>query len=400
MEDYLGLVYLFGLLWSVSLLFFTERYWTNRRSLFVIGMIPLGIILAFRYSGTDTYQYETLLWYSYLSGQPTGMEPGFDLLARWLTNLWGSPLAALRAIGVIFVGALTVFLWRSDPKERFFLLAFFIPVFFFQYGMNAIRAGLAVASLLLAWQSLRRNHWASAIAFGFLGPFFHLTILVPVTVLLFVESLRIGRRGWIIWVTIGLINAVLLLWHWDYVQAKLDFYFGNKLSTIHTVYSPQVPGMSRTAMALVLLIGLTTLPLSWGLKIFSWLTLGIPTLFFQILAYYSAWVGIRFVELMVVTLPLFTLRLLDLEHMSPFRTKSFFLALSIAAIIGSAFNYKNFVQDYNGRLTGSLTPFLPYRTVLHHQPCPPSYYFPWALPWKCPLLDLDNLGGVSQPIPR
>lgn len=400
MEDRLGLVYMLGIIWSFGLLLAYER-WIKKRGLLLAGIVPLGAILTLRYSGTDTYSgYEVALWYSYLSGQPTGMEPGFDFLARWLTQITGSPTWAVRLLAVLFVAGLALFLWRSDYRERYFLLIYFIPVFFYQYGMNAVRAGLALTFLLLSWQSLRRGQWGPAVGLGLLAPLFQMTSLVVMGIFLLAETLRLGRKGLVILGIGALVILGLAFFNRERIEAKLISYFWNQNPSLHTVYTPQAPGLSRTAMLFVLLVGLTTLPLSGKPKALSWAILGGMTFSFQILSYYAGFAGIRLLELLTFALPLFVLRLA--EFLEPIQIRGFFLALGLASVLGFSFNYKNFWADYGGRLTGSPTPFLPYRTVIDYQPCRPSYHYPWALPWRCPILDMekDPLGPTEQPFPR
>jgi hypothetical protein len=98
---------------------------SRRRGFLLLLFSPLVLIVVLRYSGTDTYGvYEVALWHTFRTGLPTGFEAGFDALFRSLLGLTGSPVWAVKGVGVLFGFLLALFLSRSDPLERrfFFLL--------------------------------------------------------------------------------------------------------------------------------------------------------------------------------------------------------------------------------------------------------------------------------------
>jgi hypothetical protein len=66
-------------------------------------------------------------------------------------------------------------------------------------------------------------------------------------------------------------------------------------------------------------------------------------------------------ELAAFATPLVALRLA--EGLSEKELRGLTLALVLAGGLGGAFNQKNLWEDRGGRLTGTLTPFIPYRTV-------------------------------------
>lgn len=170
--------YIATLAWAYVCFLLSLRQPLRKQFLFALaGLLPLTLLAVFRYSGTDTEIYEYILWIAHTTGRPTGFEPAFDWLARGLVALTGSEVLAVRLMALAYGLLLAIFVYRSDRTERYMLFLFFIPAFFFQYGMNAVRAGLGLALILLSWQSLRRNNPVSAGILGLLAPFFHVSVL-------------------------------------------------------------------------------------------------------------------------------------------------------------------------------------------------------------------------------
>jgi len=111
------------------------RVLTGYRGLFfaLVAILLLGFIAIFRGSvGTDTSAYEhifdalrTLFGYD-------GYEPGFSILVWMLSWFTESNVVLVRLVSVLFVFGLIIYILRSDEDELFILLAYFLPVFFYQ----------------------------------------------------------------------------------------------------------------------------------------------------------------------------------------------------------------------------------------------------------------------------
>ena len=255
MIDPLGLVYVVGILWGYALFLFWERA-PERRGVFLLLFSPLVLLLVLRYSGTDTYNYELALWHTLRTGLSTGFEVGFDALARFLLHLTGSPVAAVRGVGVLFGLLLVLFLWRSDSLERRFFFLFFLPAFFFPYGMNALRAGLVLALLLLAWQEMRRGRGLSALGLAALAPLFHTSALVAVGLLAVGELWRWGKKELLALGALALLGLSLLALEGDRLVEKVHLYLGpGGGEGGPSVLTPEAPGASRTLMVGLVLGG-------------------------------------------------------------------------------------------------------------------------------------------------
>ncbi|WP_158539598.1 EpsG family protein [Meiothermus sp. QL-1] len=362
-------VYILGLATSyLSIALWQLRVLVNR-VVFSLPILFIGLIIVFRYSGTDTYGiYENILK-SILEGQESellsGLEPGFVTLSKISLWITGSEIWALRFIGLIFILLVLGFIVRADKLEIKFAFLYFIPLLIYQYGMNAVRAGLALALTLLAWQALRRGNWA---LFGFLGTvslLFHYSIALVLGLILLGEILRASPKlPRLIVILLGFttITSLLLLTRWDYFESKITLY-----SDYESPYA--YSGLSRTGIILLIwvlfliaVVNKTKTTFTPVIRTFTLVVL--PSLIFQGLALVS-YAGLRLLELMTFVVPLVLIR--ELDHTKK-AGKTFWVGLALAGLIGAGFVYRSFLVDYNGQLTGTLTPFLPYRTIFDYKP--------------------------------
>jgi hypothetical protein len=355
-------VYLLG--WFLS--YFALLLWylgARNRIIFVaIFFSYLATIIVIRYSGTDTYPIYELLLRDLLNNVPNelmqGLEPGFALLSKaflWLTN---SEVWTVRGIGVVFVTLLLIYLFRADRTELLLLFLYFIPVLVYQYGMNAIRAGLGLALVLLAWQALRRNRWVLFALLSLMSLLFHYSVALVLTFLMLFE---ISLKNW----RVVALVCIFLIVVASIFASRLD-YFESKLLLYSNYDSPtEISGLSRLALVglLWLSFAISDSPLRSKVKTFTMLVL--PAVGFQLLAtiFYA---GLRFLELFTFFVPLVLIREYDRHCRNP--SKVFWLGMAVSGLLGAAFLYRNFLTDFDGQLTGTPTPFLPFRTIFDYKP--------------------------------
>lgn len=355
------MVYLLGwllnyyafLLWKIRL-----RY----RLIFLIPISFIGTVIFIRYSGTDTYPIYEVAFRALIDNETDtiieGWEPGFVLLAKVLLALTGSEIWAVRGIGVFFILCLMIFVVRADKTELKYLALYFVPIFVYQYGMNAIRSGLALTVLLLGWQALRRRKWVSFILLSLMAFTFHYSVALIIALLVITEiELRNKRAIYGVGIFVLLIGFAIGF-RYGYFEAKLDLY--------RAYESPSsISGVSRSG--LIALLGafflFSPLPVKRKMWIFGWLM--VLTLFFQVLSFYS-YAGLRFVDLILFISPLALIREFDRNGREPARV--FWVGLGVVGLFGAATVYRNFLSDFDGQMTGTLTPFLPYRTVFDYEP--------------------------------
>jgi hypothetical protein len=78
------------------------------------------------------------------------------------------------------------------------------------------------------------------------------------------------------------------------------------------------------------------------------------------LAFWS-YAALRLVDLMLFLAPLVLVREYDMLGRSP--PRFFRVGLALVSFLGILFTYRNFLADYDGQVTGTETPFLPYRIL-------------------------------------
>jgi hypothetical protein len=326
------------------------------RLLLFLPLVYVAIVIVLRDSGTDVRTYEQVLRGLLHEGSSAwipGWEPLFFLLAKLGLWVFGSEVEALRFIGGFYVLVLAFFLVRADNRELLIFHLHYLPLFAYSHGMNAVRAGLATAVFLLAWQSLRRGFKWSFFLLSLASFLFHYS-----SALAFVLSYgnEIRFKVWRNFLPLLLIFAVvfgLVFVYLDYFEAKLALY------SSYEAPSP-FSGLIRTGLVVLLWMFFVSGKIPLKVKIRSFLSLVLPAIILQILAFWS-YAALRLVDLMLFLAPLVLVREYDMLGRSPPRL--FRVGLVLVSFLGILFTYRNFLADYDGQVTGTETPFLPYRTL-------------------------------------
>lgn len=344
--------------WAIDYVVLTLTMRNTKRWAWAMWLLfYLAVISIIRDSGTDTEFYEQVTRSLLVNGSLplTGWEPGFSVLLRTISLLVPSDVLAVRMLALLFMILIGIFLLRSDRNERFFLLSFFIPAFFYAYSMNAVRAGLAIAVFLLASQELRRGRLLRFWFMSTVAISFHYSVAVPVIIYHLLDlNIRHPRRFVLLFVILIVMLLALLCVN--------DGYFLRKLLMYSEMKAPSpTSGLSRTIGIIILITGTLLSRLPGGMKGKIVLVFLGLALFCQYLVSLS-YAGLRLLDLVFLLCPLAVLRSYDRSKMRPGRP--FTVALIVSGVIAAVATYHNFLTDYNGRVTGSSTPFLPYRTIL------------------------------------
>lgn len=350
------MIYIFGWFINyVSLMFW--RLGLSRKIAFFSVFMFLGIIVTIRYSGTDTYPVYEIALYTMKSNSESyllrGWEPGFVAISKLFLVITNSPVIALRLIGIVFIGFLFFLVLKADKSEILYLALWFFPVLVYQYGMNAVRAGLAMATLLLGWHALRRKNIRAFLFWGMTSILFHYSAVLPFMLLLF-SRFSIGKLRTLGVIVFAFVLIVALMaFRQEYFLAKLILY-SNYEST------GSFSGFSKLILVSLIWVGMLLSPLKIMGKARATILILIPTLAFQGLALFS-YAGLRLLEWMSFVAPLIAINEFDRAKKQPNRL--FWLILGVGGLIGAGFVYRNFLIDYGGQLTGTPTPFLPYKTI-------------------------------------
>lgn len=319
---------------------------------FILLFFFLGVAFLRGAVGTDTANYERMLtdfvdtYYTW-----TGREPGFVALGWLLAALAPTVEVGVRLISLVFFALITFFVVRADKNELFLLLAYILPIFAYQYSMNALRIGLASAFILLMVQEIRLRGGKAAIKYGAIAALFHYTILLSV-VILFLSQQPWGRLS-----TVLKNIALLLLLSFGLIS--VDFYVADKIE-VYTSGDYSKPsalsGLSILVPNIIILIGVlfSFFPKKEKFKLF----------FLFLLVFGSGMIITQFTYagLRILNLGGFIIPLCILASYSRLGLKfghGFKFSLLMAGVLGAAGVYRGFLISYGE----GTTPFLPYETL-------------------------------------
>lgn len=344
------MVYLIGWGYLFSFIFiqYLSRY---RGTFFVFAILIFFSLTAFvRGSvGTDTGNYELMLRDFFDGYTWDGREPGFVALGWLLVAATPSIEVAVRAIALVFFGLLAFFVVRSDRNERFFLLAYILPAFAYQYSMNALRIGIASAILLIAVQTLRRGGKLPAFLTGATAVLFHYSSALSLLFIL------LSQRSWFRASNIVLILPLLVGAFAGF--SFVDSYMMDKLANYNEMQAPgELSGLSKIAPIVLVLLGLSfsTLPRTPKIRLFI---LGVVSILGGwVLARYS-YAGLRILDLISFAFPVSILAAYSRERTS--FDRSIMVSMLAAGVISAAGLWRGFsLAEGEGE-----SPFLPYEIL-------------------------------------
>jgi hypothetical protein len=318
--------------------------------LFYFVLLVLGIISIFRGAvGVDTLNYEYIVS-TIRSGESLfDIEPGFAAIIWLLSNLFDSDSLVVRIIALIYLLLTTIYYIRADKNEKYLLISYLIPAFYFNFSMNAIRIGLASIIFMLCAQHANKLKGERKLWIPFISFFFHYSMLFS------------GCYRWVImarWRLKSIVIAVLILLCSVYIVFLNADYFLLKRIVYEDMQSPsEYSGMSKVIIISILLAGLALSKMPKQRKIPLIVISSALTILFYCLARYT-YGGLRALELISFVLPIIILNIYKSYNLR------FCLSLRIcfffAGLICFAAFYRNIYID-----TGvGEAPFLPYNFIL------------------------------------
>lgn len=340
------MVYLLG--W-VALYYsaFFERISRYRGTLLAcVSLGFLGAIALFRGSvGTDTANYEHIANLIWQNTEPLKIEVGFKFLMESLHLLMDSEALAVRSISLIILFFILLFLFRSDRDERFILMFYIAPVFFYIFTMNTLRLGLASCFLLLSIQSYRRHNVMLTVALSMLAFSFHYSILA--SLLIIWAPIKKWNTNSICIFLLGAIVAIGVYW------INKDYFFFKYIRYGLYEKPSAFSGLSIIALNLTILSGVlfSNLPRPQKKMILGF-NLTFCMLFLWLSMY--SYAGIRLLDLLSFSLPLGITTVFGSNNLR--FNSSIKYSLLIAGILGAGNLYRIFLSTAGN----GLTPFLPY----------------------------------------
>lgn len=314
-----------------------------------ISLFFLGCIIFFRGAvGTDTLAYE-MYAQNMLgdSGLMNNLEAGFKYLLYVLVKITSSPMLAVRFVGAFFIILLMVFVRRANKIELFFLMMVFVPTFFFSYGMNALRFGLAACFLLLFFQRIRLDSYKTAIVYAVLSILMHNSALFVVGFWLLLSFNLFSRRN-IYYLSVLTFFVVLAFYlRQDWVLEKFVLYFESGYES-----PSKFSGLSAIAGIFLLLAGIYFSKLENKNKFRLFFT----TLFMAIVFFLVTQVsysGLRLLNLLFFASIFSFITLHSKSNKNLTKTTVCFLFLM--GVMSAGFNYRNMLDS-----VGTETAFIPY----------------------------------------
>lgn len=316
-----------------------------------VAILFFTCVAAFRGDvGTDTANYE--MWVRevrYIDFMDLGLEVGFSGLIYFLSILFDSDRVAIRVLSVLFGIFLVWIFSRSDIRTRYYLLAFYVPVFFYSYSMNAMRIGVASLLILFSFQSLLREDLYKFFIFGVGAILFHSTAVFPFAYLLMASNIFGSKQRFFAPVVI----SVLLVFFWIYSSSIVE----DKAAAYAGYEAPdELSGLSQIGVLFVLFVGVwfARVPLLDRIK-----QIGVG--FFFAIVFWSiarvSYAGLRFLDLLLLAFPLGVL--ISFKASTKNSLISFRVSLVLAGIVSAIAQARGYILSAG---IGN-TPFLPYVTL-------------------------------------
>jgi hypothetical protein len=348
------MIYLVGWAAAYSVLFIqaTTRY---KGPVLIFGVILFFASAAFFRGtvGTDTGTYG-IAFSRYLDSAWSGQEPGFLALGVTLTALFQDATIAVRAVALVFFFLAAVYIKRANQNERFFFLAYVLPLMGYQYSMNIIRDGLATIIVMLAVQAFRKGFSKRAFLTGISAIFFHYSALFSLS------YIAISQRPWLKFLSIAYMLGLLVFSALAFLIAEL--YFVQKA----LLYAPaeEAKGGSQIVSSL---FGFCRVSIILGVLFFGKLPTGeklklivLGELFLLTAALISqySYAGVRLYLLISIVCPLSIVA--SYSRLGLNFERSLKAALIASSLLGAAAAFKGFINTEGQNLHA----FLPYDTWL------------------------------------
>ena len=299
--------------------------------------------------GTDTESYEYWAGAVRTGAGLAGAEPGFGALLNALTWIFESDQTVIRAVSLIYALLILVAYRNSEKDERFLLLAFVVPAYFFLHSMNVLRLGLASAILILAAQNLRHQRVARFWLLGVLAMAFHYTSVAPLIFLWLMTSGGHGLKGRAIAIVATALAGAFLFFSQDWL--------GDKSQAYGDLQAPdELSGLSQLVILAFLLSAVAVSRLGFLTKSRLILASGLLATGGWMAARQS-YAGLRALDLIVFVVPLSFIVASGIEGLRLNDKAKLLLIIAGIASVGAQF--RGFVLNEGS----GATPFLPYYSL-------------------------------------
>ncbi|MDY0309057.1 MAG: EpsG family protein [Castellaniella sp.] len=347
------MIYIAAWCFCLVMLLCSVRFPDHARWHCTLAVCVVGVVAIFRgATGTDTVAYEQLSMQVRESGIFTvGVEPFFGLLLKALQQTGLADTGVVRLVSGLEVALLLAYVWRSVPNEQYLLLSVILPVFFYEFSMNALRIGLASILFLCAmqWVARQRQLGTTSLALAVASCVTHYTaVLYPVFL---VSTLRRWSFRFLLGGAIlcGLAVIAVILMNSAYLISRLHSYSAfpapSRFSGLASIVQNAAVSMA---------IWKSTLSHGQKLRLLSAMWL-VAACFFGVVQF--SYAGLRLLELVVFIAPLATVYAHEIE--GKLMNASARIWLFAFGLVSMVFVFRRFLVES----PDSLAPFLPYRLI-------------------------------------
>ena len=344
------MIYLFGWFLSFFASILNLASFSKGKIFGFFIILFLALISFFRGAvGTDTIAYEWMFDGFKNNSEWDGIEIGFYLLANGLNLIFYDVQMAVRFIAVIYFSLILIFLIRSDRNERYFLVAYVIPVFCYMHSMNVLRIGLAFAVLMLVIQSVRINGEFSRFKYAFFGVLLHYSLFFSIGYI-YLLSLNFRRwKSWLAMIVFFAVSAMAFIFLESYVNRKIS------------LYQDYIAPSSLSGLAILIPLSIILISVSLGKLLFAdkvkLISFGFSFLFVAWVISGISYAGLRILDLLMGAIPISVLMVYQRNKIDfDIKIKIGFL---VAALLSAFASYRGFSLQQND----VLTPFLPYHFI-------------------------------------
>ena len=218
--------FLFILLIIISFSALGLRAFSKTKPMFFSLVLAVVVVIIITFSiGPDKYPYYIIYKKIALSGLPIDWfekdDPGWRLLTFILSKLCFNEVGYFLIIAVFYVFANRYFCLKQTQYSNYLFVAVVSFMGFYAYGVNTIRAGVALSVLLIAMTKIENSRWIF-ILIAICAIFIHKSVAIPTIAILIAFYYDKPRIYIIIW---GLCLGISLLLG-DTVKGYIVQYLG------------------------------------------------------------------------------------------------------------------------------------------------------------------------------
>jgi hypothetical protein len=312
--------------------------------------IPILFIAFFRGDvGIDTTTYDHMT-FKIINGDVNGVfEPGFELYVKIMAFLGIDGLLIVRFVAAIIFISLFFIAKKGGHNTSYYILSFFIPIFYFDFSMNAMRLGVAVCLFFISVLYYKDSKIFASLIFALFSVSFHSSAILIFSIFI-LYNLRFSVKHLTLFFVFLISSGFVFFLGQQYFIYKLEAY--------NEFQSPSsLSGLRHFVYISILNLALYFSNLGSKNKIkFFILTTFLFFSFFLVSRY--SYAGLRLLEILTLVYSFVIVYEIDKNNLSISSiSKVFYL---VGGLFGVIVIYKGYLYNY-----ATSSSFLPYSTFLN-----------------------------------